>query len=79
MLKSNQNFIIQIFFCSFTSALLILKKNQLPYELHCVILKMGSLDFIDKIKWVQIPLSPQNNFQKLSKPQKSYDFRGFLF
>jgi hypothetical protein len=28
---------------------------------------------------VRIPLSPQNNFQKLSKPRKSYDFRGFFF
>ena len=49
MLKSNQNFIIQTFFCSFTSVQLLCIKNQLPYELPCVISKMGSPDFTDKI------------------------------
>lgn len=28
---------------------------------------------------IQIPLPPQNNFKKLSKTSKSYDFRGFFF
>lgn len=49
MLKLNQNFFISIIFCSFTSVQLIHVKNQLPYELPCVILKMGNLDFTDII------------------------------
>jgi hypothetical protein len=49
MLKLNQNFSISIIFCSFTSVQLIYVKNQLPYELPCVISKMGSPDFTDTI------------------------------
>jgi hypothetical protein len=49
MLKSNQNFTISIIFCSFTSVQLIHAKNQLPYELPCVISKMGSPDFTNTI------------------------------
>ena len=49
MLKLNQNFSISTIFCSFTSVQLIHIKNQLPYELPCVISKMGSPDFTDTI------------------------------
>ena len=49
MLKLNQNFSISTIFSSFTSVQLIHIKNQLPYELPCVISKIGSLDFTDII------------------------------
>jgi hypothetical protein len=52
MLKFNLNFSISNVYCSLTSVQLIHIKNQLPYELPCVISKMGSLDFTNEIKWV---------------------------
>jgi hypothetical protein len=66
MLKLNQNFSISTIFCSFTSVLLIHIKNQLPYELPCVISKMGTPDLTDNILRVRIPLSPQQKTRNKS-------------